>query len=327
VSERDSMMLIVTSCRAEALDVMSIELRSPQGGPLPPFEPGSHLEIEVPAEEDTPRILRQYSLSNSSSETHRYVIAVGRMDKGRGGSLAIHEQVRCGTRLKVRLPRNNFPIVTDALRYRFIAGGIGITPILSMIQWCEAHGKDWALLYCARNRPRAAFYERLLVYGDRVRFHFDDENRGGYLDLERELSESTKDEHVYCCGPQALMGAVQTACKGRPAASVHFEWFSAGDRLVNVEQAGSGAFEVVLRSTGERLQIDADKSILEVLEARGISVPFACREGLCGSCETRLCEGEADHRDFVLTEADREAQKSLMICVSRAKSEVLILDI
>lgn len=326
MSGRETMTLAVTACRAEALDVVSIELRDPNGGPLPAFDPGAHLEITVPAADGTRELVRHYSLCNDPAETHRYVVAVGRADHGRGGSLAMHEKVRTGTTLSVKAPRNNFPLVSDANHYRFIAGGIGITPVLSMIRWCEAHEKDWSLLYCARNRLRAAFYESLRAYGEHVRFHFDDE-MNAYPDLAGQLAASPAGEHVYCCGPQPLMRAVQMARGNRPSDRVHFEWFSPADELADDVALANRAFEVVLRSTGRRLTVNPDRTILETLEQDGMNVPFACREGLCGSCETRICEGEADHRDYVLSEADRAAQKVLMICVSRALSDVLALDI
>ncbi len=320
------MVLAVTACRAEALDVLSIELRDPSDAPLPAFEPGAHIEVIVPAFDGSRELVRHYSLCNTSAEAHRYVIAVGRVDDGRGGSRAMHEHIRIGSRLSVKTPGNNFPLVHDARRYRFVAGGIGITPILSMIRWCESNQKDWTLLYCTRNRLRASFYETLRAYGARVRFHFDDEEGGKYPDLVREL-DVQEGSHVYCCGPQQLMHAVQKVCETWPAGNVHFEWFSAPDAPIGDLTLPDRAFEVVLRSSGRRLTVRANSSILETLEQAGVNVPFACREGLCGSCETRLCGGEADHRDYVLSAPAREAQKSIMICVSRASSAVLMLDI
>ncbi|MFM0200157.1 PDR/VanB family oxidoreductase [Paraburkholderia fungorum] len=281
----------------------------------------------MPAADGSQDHVRHYSLCNSSAETHRYVIAVGRVDNSRGGSVAMHERVRVGSRVGVKTPRNNFPLVRDAQRYRFVAAGIGITPILSMIRWCESNQKDWTLLYYARSRLRASFYETLRAYVPRVRFHFDDEASGAYPDLRQELGGMCEGEHVYCCGPQPLMHAVQTACEKRPTGSVHFEWFSPANETIGDVALANQAFEVVLRSTGRRLTVTPDRTILETLEQGGVSMPFACREGLCGSCETGLCDGEADHRDYVLSEIDRRARKSLMICVSRALSDVLVLDI
>ncbi|AXL50900.1 hypothetical protein DSC91_003309 [Paraburkholderia caffeinilytica] len=324
----ESMTLVVTGYRAEALDVASFELRDPSGKPLPEFAPGAHLEITLPEYDSAPSsLIRHYSLCNDSAETNRYVIAVGRASNSRGGSLAMHEHVRVGSTLRVRSPRNNFPLVGDAGHYRFIAGGIGITPILSMIRWCQSHEKSWSLLYCTRSRTRTAFYETLAGFGAAVRFHFDDESGSLLPDLARELADGVASEHVYCCGPGGLMHAVEEVWTGRSPESVHFEWFSTKG-LSNVQPASHEvAFDIVLRSTGERLRVEPGTSILETLEQRDISVPFACREGLCRTCETPLFGGEADHRDYVLSEVERRAQSSVMICVSRARSDTLILGV
>ncbi|MEC5407446.1 PDR/VanB family oxidoreductase [Paraburkholderia sp. MPAMCS5] len=324
----NTLTLIVTGYRAEAIDVASFELQAPDGKPLPEFAPGAHLEITLPEYDGAPsNLIRHYSLCNDSSEANRYVIAVGRALNSRGGSLAMHERVRVGSILRVRSPRNNFPLIEDAGHYRFIAGGIGITPILSMIHWCRAHGKSWSLLYCARSRARAAFYETVAGFGDSVRFHFDDEAGGVPADLTREFADEGASEHVYCCGPDGLMRAVQEASAGRAAESVHFEWFSARQLSSAQPESQETAFDIELQSTGKRFRVEPGTSILETLEQHGVSVPFACREGLCRTCETPLCGGEADHRDYVLSEEERRAQSMVMICVSRALSGTLILGV
>lgn len=325
----ESLTLAVTAIRAEARDVMSFELRHPEGRPLPAFSAGAHIEVSPPARPGVSRkvvSVRHYSLCNSPSETDRYLIAVGRASNGRGGSQAMHELLRAGATLKASAPRNNFVLVGDALHYRFIAGGIGITPIMSMILWCEAHGKSWSLLYCSRSRLNTAFYEALKGFRGRVHFHFDEES-GGVADLEATLREPLPGEHLYCCGPSALMQAVATLSASRPSGSVHFEWFSANPEVSVAAASRNGSFEVLLRQSGKRLTVPADKSILEVLEESSIEVPFSCREGFCRTCETSLCGGEADHRDTVLSEEERRAQRSLMICVSRARTPGLELDL
>lgn len=325
--QTDTLALRVSAIRAEARDVMSIELRDPARKALPAFAPGAHLEITLPPREgEAHGLIRHYSLCNTSTECDRYLVAVGRAENSRGGSVAMHEVVRLGTILTVRPPRNNFPLTATAGHYRFVAGGIGITPILSMIRWCDAHGKSWSLLYCSRNRPRTAFYEELRAFGDRVTFHFDDESRGQHADFERALAEPQDDEHVYCCGPRPLMLAVEAAGMSRPEGSVHFEWFTAKE-VAHAPPVATDVFDIVLRSSGLRLQVVPEKSILETLEDNGVSIPFSCREGLCRTCETGLCGGEADHRDLVLTEDERNAQKSVMVCVSRSKTPTLELDL
>jgi tetrachlorobenzoquinone reductase len=319
-----SLSLVVTAYKAEALDIVSLELRDPAGEDLPAFEPGAHLAIALSRTvQGSESFIRHYSLCNDPSERHRYVIAVGRAKDGRGGSETIHTRVRVGTRLVVHAPRNTFRLLPDAPHYQFIAGGVGITPILCMIRRCISHRKNWSLLYCTRSRVRAAFYEELQGYGERVQFHFDDE-ASAVPDIHDLLKRVPDNAQIYCCGPFALMKTVERESSGRPAGSVHFEWFSAAPRE---REAKETAFEVILKSSGRRLDVMPDRSILETLEVNGVSVPFSCREGLCRTCEIGLCEGEADHRDFVLSDHERQQQKSVIVCVSRSKTTSLLLDL
>ncbi|GAA0761414.1 PDR/VanB family oxidoreductase [Ideonella azotifigens] len=315
--------LSVAAIRAEALDIISVELRSHDGKDLSPFEPGAHLEIDVLQSGGGRHLVRHYSICNDSAEADRYVIAVARAAASRGGSAALHDLVKVGTSVNVRALRNNFPLTREAASYRFIAGGIGITPILSMIRWCIAAGKAWSLLYCVRSKVRAAFFEELNGMGESVRFHFDDES--GLPNLQAELSDPKPGEHVYCCGPSPLMKAVESLCLNRDPDTVHFEWFSAD--ASNVHQAEPAEFEVVLKRSGLRLSIPEDRSVLDVLDANGVVVANSCREGICGACETAVCGGVVDHRDHVLTKAERAAGQSMMVCVSRAMSPVLELDL
>ena len=315
-SER--LQLDVTDVQAEARDVVAIELRARGGGALPPFEPGAHLEVDLPN-----GMVRHYSLVNDSRERDRYVIGVGRVADSRGGSIFVHQSVRRGMTLAVSAPRNNFRLDPRAERFLFIAGGIGITPIMSMILACEVDAKPWRLVYATRNGPRTAFYERLREHGPRVQFHFDDQ-RGAMLDVAHCLSDVKSGEHVYCCGPQALMESVRMHSAPLPAETVHFEYFTAPAEAAN-GAAVAGEFEVELRSSGRRFGVPPDKSILEVLEAGGLQLPFSCREGLCGTCLTPVCEGVPEHRDYVLSQAERDAGQSMTICVSRSKSPLLVL--
>jgi tetrachlorobenzoquinone reductase len=316
----DRLSLEVTDVQAEARDVVSIELRDPRGASLPPFEAGAHLEIDLPN-----GMVRHYSLVNDCRERDRYVIGVGRIAGSRGGSIFVHQSIRRGMTLAVSAPRNNFRLDPQAERFLFIAGGIGITPIMSMIRACEVDVKPWRLVYATRNCQRAAFYERLSEHGPRVQFHFDDQ-RGAMLDVAHCLSDVRSGEHVYCCGPQPLMEAVRMHSKPLPADTVHFEYFTAPAEAPN-GAAVAGAFEVELRSSGRRFSVPPDKSILEVLEAGGLQLPFSCREGLCGTCLTAVCEGVPEHHDYVLSQAERDAGQSMTICVSRSKSPLLVLDL
>jgi vanillate O-demethylase ferredoxin subunit len=317
---QERLRLEVADVQAEARDVVTVELRAPGGAPLPPFEPGAHLEVDLPN-----GLVRHYSLVNDSRERDRYVIGVGRVAGGRGGSAFVHQSLRRGMALPVSAPRNNFRLEPGADGCLFIAGGIGITPIMAMIRHCEAEGRPWRLVYAARSAQRAAFYETLREHGPRVQFHFDDQ-RGAVLDVAHCLSELRPGEHVYCCGPLPLMDAVRTHAAPLPGGTVHFEYFTAPAEAAG-DAASAGSFEVELRSTGRRYTVPPEQSILDVLEAAGLQLPYSCREGLCGTCLTGVCAGEPDHRDYVLGPAEREAGTSMTICVSRAKSERLVLDL
>lgn len=311
--------LRVSAVRAEARDVMRLELADPQGGLLPPFEPGAHLTLHLPN-----GLQRQYSLAGDCRDRSRYVLGVARAADSRGGSEFVHALLRPGTDVDCSAPANNFALAADAPRYLFLAGGIGITPLLAMVRWCEANAKPWKLVYAARSRVRMGFYEELRPFGHRVRFHCDDE-QGGPLAVQPLLADVEPGTHVYCCGPAPLMEAVRTHGGHLGDAALHFEWFSAPAAAQAQDEAGG--FWIDLQRSGTSLHVPPEHSILEVLEANGHEVPFSCREGLCGTCETAVCEGEPDHRDYVYPPAQRPALRTMLVCVSRAKSPRLALDL
>lgn len=322
-NRKEGLSLQISDVRAEACGVLLLELRDPRGAPLPAFEPGAHLEIQLPN-----GLVRHYSISNDCRERDRYVVGIGRSPNSRGGSEFVHRELRCGMRLQTSAPRNHFRLDPGAERYLFVAGGIGITPIMSMVQWCIAQQRPWRLVYAARSPQRAAFHDSLSAHGQAVRFHFDTQCGGAALDVRQALADVRAGEHVYCCGPGALMDAVQAHGSHLPSGSLHFEYFAAPAPAPGAEPAGTaGAFEVELRRRGLRLQVPPDKSILDVLEAHGLGVPCSCREGLCRTCETTVLEGEIEHLDYVLSQAERDAGRSMVICVSRARSERLVLDL
>ena len=315
----DTLTVHVTDVRAEARDVMTVELRAPAGRALPPFEPGAHLDLHLPN-----GLVRQYSLTNDWRERDRYVIGVGRAANSRGGSEYVHANIRAGSQLKISAPRNNFHLDPDAERFLFIAGGIGVTPIMAMIRWCTVQRKSWRIIYAARSRQRAAFYEEICgLAASAAQFHFDDES-GQVLDVAQALSTCCPGERIYCCGPEPLMDAVQALTQHLPPGTVRFEWFTKPE---SDEPEESNSFTVKLERSGLQLQVPAEKSILEVVEENGIEVPFSCREGLCGTCVTNVLAGEPDHRDYVLSDEERESGKMMTICCSRAKSSSLTLDL
>jgi tetrachlorobenzoquinone reductase len=314
-----SLTVLVADVRAEAKDAITIELRAVDGGDLPIFSPGAHLDVHLPN-----GLVRNYSLTNDWRERNRYIIGVGRAADSRGGSSYIHSTLRAGARLKISPPRNNFALDENSASFLFIAGGIGITPIMAMIRWCIANEKPWRLIYAARSRQRAAFYEELCALGrDRAHFHFDDEC-GEVLDVALAISSWTGGETVYCCGPAPLMEAVKNLTQHLPSGAVRFEWFTVPE---SDEPQESNSFTVKLERSGIDFEVPEDKSILEVLEEHGFDIPFSCREGLCGTCVTNVCAGEPDHRDYVLTDEERESGKMMTICCSRSKSAVLTLDL
>ena len=314
-----ALKLRVSAVAAEARDVLRLELTDPQGAMLPPFEPGAHLTLHLPN-----GLQRQYSLAGDWRERRRYVLGVGRAAGSRGGSEFVHGALRVGMEIACSVPANNFALV-DAPRYLFVAGGIGITPLLAMVHWCEAHGKPWKLVYAARSRVRMGFYEELRAFGGQVRFHCDDE-QGAPLPVAPLMADPEPGTHVYCCGPAPLMEAVREHGARLPAETLHFEWFSA-PAANEVAAEPAGGFWIDLQRSGTSLHVPPERSILEVLEQHGHEVPFSCREGLCGTCETAVCEGEPEHRDYVYPPSQRETLRTMLVCVSRAKSPRLVLDL
>jgi ferredoxin-NADP reductase len=298
-------------------------LRAADGAQLPPFEPGAHIDVRLPG-----GLTRQYSLCNDASETARYCIGVGLSASSRGGSAYIHEKLRKGDMLTVGEPRALFRLSPRAGRHRFIAGGIGITPILAMIRWCVRHQLPWELHYCVRSRSRAAYLGELHSLGDHVYVYADDE---GMASPRRDVSHMMRDvnpaEHIYCCGPGGLMDAVSAQAKqsGLPSENLHFERFAAP--VIEADAGGNSAFTVVLARRGVRCIVESDESILDSVERHGVCPPFSCREGLCRSCEVAVLSGEADHRDYVLSDDERREDRSVMICVSRARSSELVIDL
>ncbi|MBV6274293.1 cupin domain-containing protein [Alcaligenaceae bacterium CGII-47] len=316
------LQLEVTDVQAEARDVIQVELRAPGGAELPAFEPGAHLAIDLPN-----GLHRHYSISSDWRERSRYVIGVARAAQSRGGSLFIHQHLRRGTMLRTSSPRNGFPLNTTAKQYLFLAGGIGITPILAMIRWCQANGRPWRLVYAVRSAQRAAFLETLHdMDGQFVHLHADD-LAGCYFDPTPWLAQAPQGEHVYCCGPAAMMETVKAAASHRDPNTVHFEYFAAPTNDMNPLPGNEKTFMIELRKSGRTLEVPRDKSVLDILEANGIPVVSSCREGTCRTCETGVCEGAIDHRDYCLTPQEQQDGRSMMVCVSRAKSERLVLDL
>ena len=312
--------LVVRRRVTPAEGVVVLDLAHPENGDLPRWEPGAHIDLIL---EDG--LTRQYSLCGDPQDSSVWRIGVLLDPNSRGGSRYVHANLNEGARVRVRGPRNHFPLV-DAPHYRFIAGGIGITPILAMLEGVQRAGGDWTLLYGGRTRASMAFAEELAErYPERVTVWPQDER--GLLDLESLFKDPEDNTLVYCCGPEALLSAVEQYSTHWPAGILHIERFAA--KAPTAEEAAEALeqFEVVCQRSGRAFEITSDQSILEVLEEEGIPILGSCYEGVCGTCEARVLEGTADHRDSVLTDAERAAGEVMLICVSRSRTERLVLDL
>ncbi|MEE1761413.1 PDR/VanB family oxidoreductase [Streptomyces sp. SP18BB07] len=312
-------VLTVASRTTAADGVVSLTLRRPDGGTLPSWTPGAHIDVLLDRADGD--LIRQYSLCGRPEERGVWQIAVLREPHSRGGSAHVHDHLREGSTVRVRGPRNNFPL-RPAARQLFVAGGVGITPILSMVEAADAAGADWRLLYGGRTRTSMAFLDRLAPYGDRVLIRPQDEY--GLLDLAAFLGPPEPDTLVHACGPEPLLQALREQCEGWPPGALGVE------RFAPVETPGAGpaeAFEVELARSGLTLTVPPGLSVLEAVEKAGVEVAFSCREGTCGTCETDVLEGDPDHRDSLLTEDERAAGDTMLICVSRSCGPRLVLDL
>lgn len=309
--------LLITRYEQVANGVVQLTLVDPAGGEPPSWTPGAHIDLML-----APSLVRQYSLCSSVTNEAEWSIGVLRDPASRGGSKHVHSELSEGVKVHVRGPRNNFPFLA-APSYQFIAGGIGITPILPMIEAAEKQGADWHLLYGGRERASMAFVDALSAYGDKVTIWPQDEK--GMLDLQSVLGTPRDDTLVYSCGPEGLLGAVEAGCAAWPEGSLHIERFAA--KSVEPSDLALYTFDVECARSGVTLTIGPDESIYDVAEEAGLDVLASCMEGVCGTCEVRVLDGTPDHRDSILTPAQKKSCAAMMICVSRSCSSKLVLDI
>ncbi|GAB4012083.1 PDR/VanB family oxidoreductase [Nocardioides ultimimeridianus] len=307
--------LTVVEAATVAEDVVALTLAAADGSALPPWTPGAHVDLVLGED-----LVRQYSLCGNPAEAGRWRVGVLRAPDSRGGSKAVHAELSAGTPVTVRGPRNHFPFVASK-RYLFLAGGIGITPMLPMILEAEASGADWRLVYGGRSLASMAFRDELERYADRVTLVPQDTD--GFPDLDGLLGTPQPDTLVYACGPTPFLDAIEQRCATWPAGSLHLERFAAKE----VDTGDDEAFELVLQRSGLTLEVPADKSIFAVCRDAGVSVVGSCLEGVCGTCETEVVEGEVDHRDSILNDEEKESNEFMMICVSRCRSGRLTLDL
>jgi phthalate 4,5-dioxygenase reductase subunit len=311
--------LVVTGVTPLAADIVGFALRARDGAPLPAFAPGAHVPVRTPS-----GAIRRYSLCNAPQDADRYEIAVKRDASGRGGSRSMVDQLRVGDLLPVAPPANEFALHPRARRYLFIAGGIGITPMVSMIRHLAAvGGPPFALHYCTRSPAHAAFADTLAdpAHAAHVSLHHDDGDPARAFDFWPLLEKPVAGTHVYCCGPRSLMDAVRDMSGHWPGGTIHFESFGVDAALRRHDQP----FAVTLAKSGTRIEVPAHASLLEALRAHGVAVRSSCEAGSCGSCRTPLVSGDVEHRDFVLS-PDEQATH-MMVCVSRARSGEPVLDL
>ncbi|MBC9712387.1 oxidoreductase [Streptomyces sp. TRM66268-LWL] len=282
------------------------------GQDLPAWEPGAHLELTLPS-----GLVRQYSLCGDPADTSAYTLATRLVEDGRGGSREVHEELREGMRLRVRGPRNRFALKSSHA-YVFVAGGIGITPVLPMLRAAEASGADWRILYCGRSRASMPFLDEVEKIAGPERLTVTAEDEAGLPDLRALFADVPQAAAVYCCGPEPLMDAVAEVLPA--GCTLHTERFTAAAAV-----AGDEAFEVELRRSGRTVTVAADESVLAAVRKELPNTAYSCEQGFCGTCQQRVLAGEIDHRDELLVDGERE--DSMLICVSRAKGGRLVLDL
>lgn len=315
-SDAEATTLRVAAKRPRADGVVELELVPPAGRRLRDWAPGAHVDLQLPN-----GMTRQYSLCGDRWDPHRYRVAVLREPDGRGGSAAVHDELAVGDEIGVGGPRNNFPLVPSE-QYLFVAGGIGITPLLPMVVQADLLDADWRLLYGGRSRSSMAFLDELAGYGDRVVVAPQDET--GLLDLPGFLGRPRPGVRVYACGPAPLLAATEAACADWPEHTLRTERFVAAEPAAPARRT---PFEIELARTGVTVQVTPERTVLDAVAEAGVDVLSSCRRGVCGTCETEVLAGEPDHRDALLTDHERQAGDCMFICVSRSRSDRLVLDL
>lgn len=310
----------------EAHDIRGFELRRPDRTALPRFDAGAHIDVHLPG-----GLIRQYSLCGDPARDDRYEIAVLRDANGRGGSMAMHDRVRQGDLLPIGAPRNHFPLDAKAAHHLLFAGGIGVTPILAMAEHLAAHDAPFDMHYCARSRERTAFIGRLAAstFHERVRFHFDDATGVQAFDAAAAIASAPAHTHLYVCGPRGFMEAVLAEARAQGWADhrLHYESFSGVIAAASADVPDETTFQVRIASSGMSVEVPPGCTVVESLARHGVDVPTSCEQGVCGTCMTRVLEGQPDHRDSYLTDEERAAGEFFLPCCSRARSPVLVLDL
>lgn len=313
----------VVAIHYEAADIVSFFLERPDRSPLWPVEPGSHVDVHLPN-----GMMRSYSLSNHDGRSERYRLTVARDLNSKGGSTFLHDSIRAGQMVEISAPRNNFPLFEAANLTVMVAGGIGVTPFLPMMERLNALGRKWRIHYCVRTRERAALLgeiEKLAEAGlGELVANYDEEPGGAMLDLKGVASTLGVSDHIYCCGPIGMLDAFRKACsaQGIEDDRVHFEYFSSA-----TESATDGGYDIILDASKRTVRVCEGQTMLQALLDAGLNIPYSCEEGVCGACETRVLAGTPDHRDMILSDRERAENRTMMVCCSGSKSPTITLDL
>jgi ferredoxin-NADP reductase len=308
--------LVVTGKRLEAQGLVSLELQRPDGGRLPDWTPGAHIDLILPN-----GVTRQYSLCGDPRDWRRYRVGVLREPDSRGGSHYVHDSLEVGHSITFGGPRNNFAVVPSP-NFSFIAGGVGITPILPMLRLAEQVGADWRMLYLARSRDDMAFLEDLREWPDRVELHPADER--GRADIAGWVADAPDDSKLYVCGPSRLLDSVEELTRGWRRGWVRMERFTAREQSAPTRTT---PFEVELSESGVVVTVEPDETVAKAIRDAGVRVLTSCERGVCGTCETSVLAGVPDHRDSLLDERERDANDCMFPCVSRSRSDRLVLEL
>ena len=319
VDPQHTMRLRVERIERAADKALFLTLVDPDGAALPGWDAGAHLELHLPS-----TLRRQYSLCGDPADRHSYTVAVLRVDDGRGGSIEIHDTGLVGRTLEVRGPINNFRLV-DADSYLLLAGGIGITPIMAMARALHRRGAAWRLVYGARSAAAMVFTAELSALSENVSLITDDVE--GIPDFASLIATQPAGTAVYCCGPEPMLRAVEQICAATPSMTLHIERFSPSGKFSPPPVGGEAAFDIELRRRGIVLHVGPDDNALDVVREVVRNHPYSCHEGMCGSCEVSVLGGKVDHRDDVLSDEERAANDVMMLCVSRALSDRLVIDL
>lgn len=302
-----------------AENVVSLEFAAADDTPLPQWEPGAHVELHLPS-----GLRRQYSLCGDPAARHTYTVGVLREETGRGGSVEVHDRLEVGEEIDSSTPRNHFSL-GEAPDYVLLAGGIGITPIKAMLEELDRRGASWRLVYGGRSRRSMAFADELAAsHPGRVRLLPEDEE--GRPDLERLVGSLSPETHLYCCGPAPMLTAVTEACAEAGADDrLRLERFTAAEDTPDTSE--DSAFEVELRASGVTLTVAPDRSILDTVRTVRPDVDFSCGEGYCGTCETRVLDGQPEHRGTLMPPEEHDEEGTMLICMGRSQSAKLVLEL